>query len=249
MGPECTCAGTDTRKKSQHTCIQLIRHLRDDPLAPLSAIWCTLFDCSQVPTHTLVTYRDQLYFMPSDQLRGNDHTYWGMQHASHIKVWHQWRLHIRDSPVLAVEDLSSPRDEHLQYSHRVIVPESPYQIGVIVGLRGMLVDCQVAGHVEDGLLPLLTWVGEDIQTSDVEERWVRDLSPHPSDLGFSSFQGPPPPGTESSSFQAPPPPGIGSSSFQAPPPLGTISSSTPHSLYRQTLHPIQMSMTMSRRMW
>ncbi|KAI5671654.1 hypothetical protein M9H77_12018 [Catharanthus roseus] len=46
---------------------QLIRHELDDPLAPLGVIWCTSFDCTQLPTHTLVTYRDQLDFMPSDQ--------------------------------------------------------------------------------------------------------------------------------------------------------------------------------------
>ncbi|KAI5671601.1 hypothetical protein M9H77_11965 [Catharanthus roseus] len=38
-----------------------------NPLASLGAIWCTSFDCSQLPMHTLVTYRDQLNFMPSDQ--------------------------------------------------------------------------------------------------------------------------------------------------------------------------------------
>ncbi|KAI5666920.1 hypothetical protein M9H77_16773 [Catharanthus roseus] len=48
-------------------------------------------------------------------LRGNDHTYWWMHHASHIEVWHQWRLHIKDGPVLAVEDLSSPRDEYIRW--------------------------------------------------------------------------------------------------------------------------------------
>ncbi|KAI5661922.1 hypothetical protein M9H77_21245 [Catharanthus roseus] len=40
-----------------------------DPLAPLGVIWCTCFDCSQLPTHTLVPYSDQLDFMPSDQVR------------------------------------------------------------------------------------------------------------------------------------------------------------------------------------
>ncbi|KAI5663422.1 hypothetical protein M9H77_22745 [Catharanthus roseus] len=46
-------------------------------------------------------------------LRGNDHIYWGTQHASHIEVWHQWRLHIRDGSVLAVEVLSYSRDEYI----------------------------------------------------------------------------------------------------------------------------------------
>ncbi|KAI5675703.1 hypothetical protein M9H77_06653 [Catharanthus roseus] len=49
------------------------------------------------------------------QLIKNDHTYWGTQHASHIEVWHQRRLHIRDGPVLVVEDLFSPRDEYIRW--------------------------------------------------------------------------------------------------------------------------------------
>ncbi|KAI5647561.1 hypothetical protein M9H77_33566 [Catharanthus roseus] len=40
----------------------------DDDLILRTLIWCTVFDCSQLPTHTLVTYRDQLDFMPSDQV-------------------------------------------------------------------------------------------------------------------------------------------------------------------------------------
>ncbi|KAI5654241.1 hypothetical protein M9H77_31428 [Catharanthus roseus] len=64
-----------------------------DPLAPLGAIWCTAFDCSQLPTHTLVTYRDQLDFMPSDQ----------------------WRVRVRDGPAVAVEALSYPSDEYIRW--------------------------------------------------------------------------------------------------------------------------------------
>ncbi|KAI5670471.1 hypothetical protein M9H77_10835 [Catharanthus roseus] len=40
----------------------------DDDLILRARIWCTAFDCSQLPTHTLVTYRDQLDFTPSDQV-------------------------------------------------------------------------------------------------------------------------------------------------------------------------------------
>ncbi|KAI5650788.1 hypothetical protein M9H77_36793 [Catharanthus roseus] len=60
-----------------------------DPFAPLCAIWYTAFDCSQLPTHTLVTYRDQLDFMPSDQ----------------------WRVRVRDGLAVAIEALSYPSDE------------------------------------------------------------------------------------------------------------------------------------------
>ncbi|KAI5668991.1 hypothetical protein M9H77_18844 [Catharanthus roseus] len=86
-----------------------------DLLAPLSSIWCTSFDCSQLPMHTLVTYRDQLDFMLSDQLRRNDHTYWATQHASHVEAWVQWRLHVRDGSALAVEVLSYSSDEYIRW--------------------------------------------------------------------------------------------------------------------------------------
>ncbi|KAI5672240.1 hypothetical protein M9H77_12604 [Catharanthus roseus] len=49
---------------------ELITEIQADPLAPLGKIWCTSFDCSQLSTHTLVTYRDQLDFMSSDEGRG-----------------------------------------------------------------------------------------------------------------------------------------------------------------------------------
>ncbi|KAI5666599.1 hypothetical protein M9H77_16452 [Catharanthus roseus] len=42
------------------------------------------------------------------QLRGNDHTYWGTQHASHVEAWHQWQLRVNDGPALAVKVLSLP---------------------------------------------------------------------------------------------------------------------------------------------
>ncbi|KAI5659564.1 hypothetical protein M9H77_28357 [Catharanthus roseus] len=50
-----------------YSSVILMTDVQVDLLAPLGAIWCTFFDCSQLPTHTLVTYRDQLDFMPSDQ--------------------------------------------------------------------------------------------------------------------------------------------------------------------------------------
>ncbi|KAI5659636.1 hypothetical protein M9H77_28429 [Catharanthus roseus] len=47
--------------------------------------------------------------------RGNDHTYWATQHASHVNVWHQWQLRVRDGPALAVEVLSYPNDEYIRW--------------------------------------------------------------------------------------------------------------------------------------
>ncbi|KAI5677007.1 hypothetical protein M9H77_07957 [Catharanthus roseus] len=52
-------------------------------------------------------------------LRGNDHTYWGTQHASHVEVWHQWRLHVTNGPALAVEVLSYPNDEYIRWYRRI----------------------------------------------------------------------------------------------------------------------------------
>ncbi|KAI5664045.1 hypothetical protein M9H77_23368 [Catharanthus roseus] len=89
----------------------------------------------------------------------------------------------------------------------------------LVELRGALVDCLVAGHVEAGLLLLLTLI-VDMQPQVVEERWGRDLEdlPHPPGIGSSSFQAPLAQRTVSSSFQAPPPPPytVGSSTQHMP---------------------------------
>ncbi|KAI5673889.1 hypothetical protein M9H77_14253 [Catharanthus roseus] len=77
--------------------------IQADPLAPLGAIWCTLFDCSQAAyTH-------------SDYLRGNDNTYWGTQHAIHLDAWYHWRLRVRDSPAVVAEALYYPSDEYIRW--------------------------------------------------------------------------------------------------------------------------------------
>ncbi|KAI5673355.1 hypothetical protein M9H77_13719 [Catharanthus roseus] len=46
---------------------KLDRYVEQDLRAPLDALWCTLFDLSQLPIHVLLTYLDQLDFMASDQ--------------------------------------------------------------------------------------------------------------------------------------------------------------------------------------
>ncbi|KAI5656292.1 hypothetical protein M9H77_25085 [Catharanthus roseus] len=46
---------------------QLDKHVEQDPRTLLCAMWCTLFDLSQLFTHVLLTYRDQLDFMSFDQ--------------------------------------------------------------------------------------------------------------------------------------------------------------------------------------
>ncbi|KAI5671940.1 hypothetical protein M9H77_12304 [Catharanthus roseus] len=49
------------------------------------------------------------------QLRGNDHIYWGTQHASHVEAWYQWRLRVRDGHTIAAEVLSYPSDEYIRW--------------------------------------------------------------------------------------------------------------------------------------
>ncbi|KAI5673720.1 hypothetical protein M9H77_14084 [Catharanthus roseus] len=76
---------------------------------PSCSTWCDVL-------HILIPSTFNTWFdLHRIQLRGNDHTYWGTQHAIHVEVWHQWQQHIRDGPVLPVEDLSSPRDDYIRW--------------------------------------------------------------------------------------------------------------------------------------
>ncbi|KAI5661856.1 hypothetical protein M9H77_21179 [Catharanthus roseus] len=118
-----------------------------NPLTPLGAIWCTSFDCSQLPAHTLVIYRDQLDIMSSNQDHFTialEYNYPGhvmrqfaraqmVQDACDTRLdLHQiqlrgndhtyWRT--EDGPAVATEALSYPSDEsdgignHLYLLHR-----------------------------------------------------------------------------------------------------------------------------------
>ncbi|KAI5655233.1 hypothetical protein M9H77_32420 [Catharanthus roseus] len=49
------------------------------------------------------------------QLRGNDNKSWVTQHAIHLDAWNQWRLRVRDGPVVAVAALSYPSDEYIRW--------------------------------------------------------------------------------------------------------------------------------------
>ncbi|KAI5682356.1 hypothetical protein M9H77_03584 [Catharanthus roseus] len=69
---------------------------------PSEFIWLLYLDRALVPSNLW-------------RLRGNDHTYWGTQHASHIEAWYQWRLRVRDGPAIATEVLSYPTDEYIRW--------------------------------------------------------------------------------------------------------------------------------------
>ncbi|KAI5681552.1 hypothetical protein M9H77_02780 [Catharanthus roseus] len=192
---------------------QLLQHVQTDLLAPLSAIWCTSFDYSQLPTHVLLTYkgREEVDDMATRVIQGPP-----------------------SSPTQITSFVKKVQTIICRCMPSRFCPRSPYRTVVLVELRGALIDCLVAGHVEAALLSLLIRVDKDMQAPDVEER-----ESHPNGLGTS--YAPPSPGTVSSSilepsplglgfssFQAPPPPGIVGSSFQAPPPPSTVGSSTLH---------------------
>ncbi|KAI5683202.1 hypothetical protein M9H77_04430 [Catharanthus roseus] len=53
-------------------------------------------------------------------LRGNDYMYWSTKHATHMEVWHDWRQHIRNVPLLPMEQLSSPRDDCINWYQEII---------------------------------------------------------------------------------------------------------------------------------
>ncbi|KAI5683131.1 hypothetical protein M9H77_04359 [Catharanthus roseus] len=205
--------------------------VQDDPLAPLSAIWCISFDCSQLLTHTLVTYRDQLDCMLSNQfvwlpyhdrglvpsnlwraeIRGNGHTYWGTQHASHVEIWHKWRLHIRDGPTLTVEVLSYPSDKYIRWIQKIT--REVDDMGVGSEGRG-LGDLGSSYQVEPFDIPDLNMPSFSLGLKQpTQSHPPKSYASLPPGLGFSSFQSPHPPGIGSSSFQAPLAPRTGSSSF------------------------------------
>ncbi|KAI5660232.1 hypothetical protein M9H77_29025 [Catharanthus roseus] len=186
---------------------QLMTDVQADLLAPLGAIW------------------DQLDFMPSDQhipdacdtcldlnriqLRGNDNTYWGTQHASHVEVWHQWRLHIRDGPTLAVEE----------------PPSSPSQMAVFAKKVQTIIRRCMRGEGSGGGHPPVDPF--DSPNLDILSFSLGLTPPSQSLPGRSgTLRAPPPPGLEFVPFHSPHHTYLEFLSFRAPPPPGTTDSST-----------------------
>ncbi|KAI5683821.1 hypothetical protein M9H77_05049 [Catharanthus roseus] len=197
---------------------QLMKDVQADPRAPLGAIW------------------DQLDFMLFDQLRENDHTYWATQHASHVEVWHQWQLPVRDGPVFAVEEVDDMAS--------VVVQEplsSPSQMAIFakkvqtiirrcmlfIGKRG-----EGSGEVErgegsrGGHLPVDPF---DSPNLDIPS-FSLGLTPLSQSLpgGSGTLCTPPPPGLGFAPFQSLAGTSLGFSSFRAPPPPSTAGLSALH---------------------
>ncbi|KAI5671501.1 hypothetical protein M9H77_11865 [Catharanthus roseus] len=94
---------------------QLMTEIMADPLAPLGAIWCTTFDCSQLLTHTLaLSY-------PSDEYirwyKGITRVYIGNPANRDTRV-HGYQLAGVDRRMMEVDDMASVaiREPHLSPS-------------------------------------------------------------------------------------------------------------------------------------
>ncbi|KAI5657088.1 hypothetical protein M9H77_25881 [Catharanthus roseus] len=235
-----------------------------DPLAPLGAIWCTSFDCIQLSTHTLIlSYPNDEYIKwyqgitrvyienPSNR---DTHSV-GYQPAGidrqMMEVDNIASMVIQEPPLSPSQMVvfakkvqmiirSTISNRHFTYNRHVAVHGSMYGTGVLVELRGALVDSLVMEQEVDTLLSLLFPTDPDMQTPDTS-RWreVRDLEidilllglMQPSQSlpdGSWTLRAPPPPGLGFFPFQSPVGTSLGFSSFRAPPPLGTAGSSTLH---------------------
>ncbi|KAI5683527.1 hypothetical protein M9H77_04755 [Catharanthus roseus] len=125
-----------------------------------------------------------------------------------------WRCMISIGGMLGCTPSQYDINRHFQYNCRVIVLGSPYWRGVLVELRGALVDSLVVEHEVDALLSLIFQADTDMQTPDMILR-----APPPLGLGFFPFQ------SHNTSLEF--------SSSRAPPPPGTADSSTLHQFISQ----------------
>ncbi|KAI5673390.1 hypothetical protein M9H77_13754 [Catharanthus roseus] len=177
------------------------------------------------------------------QLRGNDHTYWGTQHASHVEAWYQWRWMIcwpclrrkcrrlfGDAWSLSAvlwtalhhSTISSRRS---LFNCCIAVPGSTYRNGVLVEVRGALVDSLVKHeYVEPGHVEVERGEGSGGGQLTVDPFDNPNLDIPSFSLGLTPAS-PSLPTPHSTSF--------GFSGFRAPPPPGTSDSSTPHRLISQ----------------
>ncbi|KAI5659777.1 hypothetical protein M9H77_28570 [Catharanthus roseus] len=95
------------------------------------------------------------------QLRRNDHTYWGTQHAIHLDTWYQWRLRIRDAPAVTAEAFSYPSDEYIKWYRGIIrvYIGNPVNCDTQCGHQPAGVDRRIMLYdlVESGIVRLLDW--------------------------------------------------------------------------------------------
>ncbi|KAI5664408.1 hypothetical protein M9H77_23731 [Catharanthus roseus] len=237
---------------------QLMTEIQADSLAPLGAIWCTSFDCSQLPMHTLY----------SRWYRGITRIYIGNP-ANRDTRAHGYQPTGVDRRMMEVEDMASvvvqePPSSLSQmavvmkkvqtiirstisnrrslYSRRDAVFRSTYRTEVLVELRGVLGDILGVEQEVDALLYLLLQKGTNMSTRGQPTvdpfdspnldmpSFSLGLTPASQSLpsGSGTSQLPPAPALGFASFQSPHSISYGFSGFRAPPHPGTSGSSTPH---------------------
>ncbi|KAI5674191.1 hypothetical protein M9H77_14555 [Catharanthus roseus] len=237
---------------------QLMTEIQADPLAPLGAIWCTTFDCSQLPTHTLYItwYRGitRVYisnppnrdtYSHGYQPAGVDRQMMEMDDMASVAIWEppsspsQMATVMKKVQTIIWRTISSRRS---LCSRRVAIPGSTYRTEVLVELKGVLGD--ILGMEQEEHLdpdPAMVERGEgsgsgqqyvdpfDSPNLDMPSFSLGLMSAsQPHPSGSGTSQMPPAPGLVFASFQSPHSIAYGFFSFRAPPPLSTVGSSTPH---------------------
>ncbi|KAI5659187.1 hypothetical protein M9H77_27980 [Catharanthus roseus] len=177
------------------------------------------------------------------QLRGNDNTFWVTQHAIHVDVWNQWRVRVRDGPVVEyVEALSYPSDEYIRWYRsitRVYIGNPANRDTRTHGYQPAGVDRRMMEHVDPH--PAVVERGEgssggqhyidpfDSPHLDMPSCSL-GLTPDPESLpsGSGTLQIPPAPSSGFIAFQSLNPLAYGFGRFSAPPPPDIAGVSTPH---------------------
>ncbi|KAI5664969.1 hypothetical protein M9H77_24292 [Catharanthus roseus] len=223
---------------------QLMTDVQADPRAPLGAISCTSFDCSQMPTHTL--------------FRGNDHTYWGTQHASTVEA--SMLQEVDDMASVMIQEPPSFLSQMAIFAKKVqtIIWRCTVSIGVKWGALRQP-GCGVGsgrppvppfpsrhGHADPEHIEVERGEGSgggrplvdpfDSSNLDILS-FSLGLTPPSQSLpgGYGTLRAPPYPGLGFAPFHSPHHTSLGFSSFRAPPPSGTADLHR-ISLYHRHLH-------------
>ncbi|KAI5653836.1 hypothetical protein M9H77_31023 [Catharanthus roseus] len=151
-------------------------------------VWLPYHDRGLVPSDLWPAESYSLYILDACdarldlhriQLKGNDHTYWGTQHASHVEVWHQGRLRVRDVPVLATEVLSYPNDEYIRWNRgiiRVYIGNLANRDTCSVGYQPARVDRQMMAIIRRYMVSIGGALGCTPSQHDIQQTFPIQLS-------------------------------------------------------------------------
>ncbi|KAI5674055.1 hypothetical protein M9H77_14419 [Catharanthus roseus] len=86
---------------------QLMTEIQADPLAPLGAIWCTAFDCSHLPTHTMLLRHCHTPVMSTSDGIGVSHGFYIGNPANCDTRTHGYQTAGVDRRMMEVDDMAS----------------------------------------------------------------------------------------------------------------------------------------------